>query len=103
MRSAAFISLAFALFSAAPLASAETPMPTFTLPKISSITVNIRHIRHPQTPSWIGEYKNEWLTIDATISSTPSCREAEGNPLKLISLQRVGTCAVKKTSTRINW
>ena len=109
MRSAALTTLAFTLCSLAPMAIAEEPMMplTFSIPHVVSVGVRIKHGRAAGTPTWIGEYSNRWFHMQMTMSvptgGIPDCLEAEGNPMKLLSLQRVGACPTVKTSTRIGW
>ena len=106
----AVLTLAFALSSLTPLAAAEAPMDmTNSMQNVISITIRMKHERHADTPSWIGDYNNRWFRLQTTTDKsmvksmieTPTCAEAEGNPLKLLGLQRSGACPVEKFSTRI--
>ena len=102
------LTLAFVLASLTPLAAAEAPMGMAdSMQRAVSIGIRMTHDRNPLTPSWIGDYSTRWLrmqmTTPATMGNTPTCAEAEGNPMKLLSLQRVGACPTVKTSTRIGW
>lgn len=69
-----------------------------------SITVETTEMNPVGTPSWIGTYRNAMQTAPtkaaAVNDAIASCPEAEGNPGKLLSLQMVGACPVKKVSTR---
>ncbi len=58
------------------------------------------------TPTWIGNYRKTQTRATATATIAPvsssiaSCPEAEGDALKLLSLQMVGACPAQKISTR---
>ena len=69
-----------------------------------TVTVEDMNMNPAGTPSWIGTYRNAMQTAPtkaATVTDAiASCPEAEGNPGKLLSLQMVGACPVKKVSTR---
>ncbi len=102
------LTLAFVLASMTPLASAEAPVGmAASMQRVISVGIRLSHTRSPMTPSWIGDYSTRWfrmqMTVPATSNSTPTCSEAEGNPMKLLSLQRVGACPTVKTPTRIGW
>jgi hypothetical protein len=58
------------------------------------------------TPAWIGNYRKTQTRATATATVAPisssiaSCPEAEGDAMKLLSLQMVGACPAQKISTR---
>ncbi len=107
MRSAT-ISLALAMLSLAPVAVAEDAVLTTATTSVTikaNVTATYRRIRHPQTPAWIGEYRTLWLRTNVdTTTDIPTCLDAAAtDSMRLLSLQRNGTCPVRKLPTRASW
>ncbi len=93
----AFVSTAFA---GGDMSASVTTKTSASAPMTSSAVIE----NTVGTPTWIGYRKAQTRVTTSAVapvsSSIASCPEAEGDAMKLLSLQMVGACPAQKISTR---